>query len=94
MTELVNWTACTTVYHSICKLSEDQKEKTNVLNRPENLTPDFVEDDLSPMPPLEGDEKLKFKPEETIAERLKLNPRKRKKSRNRFNNLDFKQPIN
>ena len=30
------------------------------------------------MPPLEDDEELKLEPEETIAERIKLNPRKRK----------------
>ena len=31
------------------------------------------------MPALEGDEKVKLEPEETIAERLNLNPLKRKK---------------
>ena len=30
------------------------------------------------MPPLEDDEELKLEPEETIAERIRLNPRKRK----------------
>ena len=30
------------------------------------------------MPPLEDDEESKLEPEETIAERIKLNPRKRK----------------
>ena len=30
------------------------------------------------MPVLEGDEEAKLEPEETIAERVKLNPRKRK----------------
>ena len=39
-------------------LSKDQKEKVNVLSRPENLTLDFVEDDLPPMPPLEGDKEV------------------------------------
>ena len=29
------------------------------------------------MPPLEGDEKVRLEPKETIAERMKLNPRKR-----------------
>ena len=53
------------------KLSEDQKEKINVLNRPENLALDFFEDDLLPMPPL-GDEKVKLELEETIAKRVKL----------------------
>ena len=52
-------------------LSEDQK--MNVLNRPENLI--LV---LPPMPKLEGDEEVKFEPEETIAAKVKLNPRKKK----------------
>ena len=30
------------------------------------------------MPPLEGNEQVKLKPEETIAEIIKLNPRKRR----------------
>ena len=35
--------------------------------------------DLPPIPPLlEGDEEVKLELEETIAERIKLNPRKRK----------------
>ena len=42
-----------------------------VLNKPEMLSLDFIEDDL---PSLEGDNE----PEETIAERVKLNPRKKK----------------
>ena len=63
------------------KLSKDQKEKINVLNRPENLALDFFEDDLSPMPPLESDEKVKLELEETIAKRVQLNPRKRKKQK-------------
>ena len=62
------------------KLSEDQKEKINVLNRPENLALDFIEYDLSPMPPLEDDDKVQLEPEETIAKIVKLNPRKRKKT--------------
>ena len=42
---------------NICKtqydnLSEDQKKKISVLNRPKNLTLNFVEDDLPPMPAL------------------------------------------
>ena len=48
--------------------------------------------DLSDMTPLEGDE-VKSEQEETIAERVKLNPRKRKNS-NRIKNLDSKQIIN
>ena len=31
------------------------------------------------MPAVEGDEEVKLEPEETIAERVKLNPRKIKK---------------
>ena len=50
---------------------------------PENLPVDLYLDengnDLPPMLALEGDEKVKLKPEEIIAERVKLNPRKRKK---------------
>ena len=49
---------------------------------PENLPIDLYldenEDDLPPMPALEVDEEVKLEPEETIAERVKLNPRKRK----------------
>ena len=62
-------------------LSEDQKKRINVLNRPKNLTLDFDEDDIRPMPPVEGDEEVKLEPEETIAERVKLNPGKRKKQK-------------
>ena len=47
----------------------------SVLNKPEMLSLDFIEDDLPPIPPLEGDEE----PEETIAGRGKLNPRKKKR---------------
>ena len=46
------------------------------------------------MPALEGDEKVKLEPEETITERRKLNHRKKKKKRNRIMNLDSKQTIN
>ena len=54
------------------KLSEDSKERVNVLNRPEMLNLDLDEDDL----PQEGDEEVKLEPEETFAERIKLNSRK------------------
>ena len=57
------------------KLTEDQKKMTNVLNRPEELTLGFTEDDLAP---LEGDEEVKLQPEESIVERVKSNPPKRK----------------
>ena len=56
------------------KLSEDSKKRVDVLHKPEMLTLDFDEDDL----PLEGDEEVKLEPGETIAEKLKLNARKRK----------------
>ena len=59
------------------KLSEDQKKMINVVDKPGMLSLDFTEDDLVPMFSLEGDEE----PEETIAERLKLNPRERKNER-------------
>ena len=45
------------------------------------------------MPGLEGDEEVKLDPEETIAERIILHPRKRK-YRNRIENFDCKQTIN
>ena len=47
----------------------------NVLNRPEKLTLGFTEENL---PPLEGDEDVKLEPEETIVERVKSNPPRRK----------------
>ena len=56
------------------KLSQDQNKMINGLNRSENLPLNFIEDDLPSMPPLEGDEE----PEQTISERVKLNPRKEK----------------
>ena len=49
---------------------QDYKKTINDINKPENLPLGFTEDDL---PPIEGDEE----PEEAIAERVKLNPRKR-----------------
>ena len=43
------------------KLSEqDNKKKINVLNRPENVTLDFTDDDLPPILALEEDEELKW----------------------------------
>ena len=45
------------------------------------------------MPPLEGDKEVKLGPEETIAERVKFIPRKRK-NEEKIKNLAFKQTIN
>ena len=59
------------------KLPEDQKRMITVLHKLGMLSLDFLEDDLPSMAVLESYEK----PEETIAERVKLNPRKRKKER-------------
>ena len=55
------------------KLSKDLNNRINVLNKPEIL--DFDRDDLPPMLVLEGDEEVKSEPEDTIAERVELNPR-------------------
>ena len=58
------------------------KKKLKVQNTPEKLpidlylTEDEDEDDLPPMIALEGDEEVKLEPEETIAGRIGLNPRK------------------
>ena len=60
------------------KLSENLKKRINVLNKPEMLILDFVEDDSPPMSPLDDEEEVKVEPEESIAERVKLNPQKRK----------------
>ena len=46
----------TTQYNN---LSEDQQKKINVINRPENLTLGFVENDLPSMLSLEVDEEVK-----------------------------------
>ena len=43
-------------------LSEGQKKEINVINRPENLTLDFDENDLQPLPSLEGDEEVTWEP--------------------------------
>ena len=54
------------------------------------LTLDFDEDNL----PLEGDEEVKLEPEETIAETIKLNARKRKIPGTGLKFFDSKQSIN
>ena len=56
------------------KFSEDSKKRVYVLNKPEMLTLNIDDDDLSP---LEADEAVKSELEETIVERIKLNPQKR-----------------
>ena len=45
------------------------------------------------MLPLKEDEEVKWDPEETIAEKVKLNPPKRKECRKGIKYLDFKQII-
>ena len=59
------------------KLSEQSQKRVSVW-KPEMLILDFNEDELPPMPPLEGEEEVKLEPEDTIAERIMLNPRKKK----------------
>ena len=68
------------------KISKDQKKKIDIINRSENLTLDFDEDDLPPILPLEDDEEIKLEPEELFDERVKLNPLKWKKNRNSIKN--------
>ena len=57
------------------KISEDLKKRTSVLCKPEMLILDFDRDDLPQMPEIDGNEEVKLEPEETVAGRLKLNPR-------------------
>ena len=56
-----------------------QKKKINILNKPKNLNLELYsdEDELSPLE--NDDDEVKSEPEKTIAERVKLNPRKRGK---------------
>ena len=72
------------------KFSENLKKRINVLNKPEMLILDFDRGDLPPMLAVEGDEEVKVEPEETIAERKKKNPQKRKRNRDRIKNFDSK----
>ena len=46
------------------------------------------------MTPLEDNEEVKLEPEETIAERIKLNPWKRKKNKISIKNINSKQAVN
>ena len=64
--ELLN--ICKTKYK---KLYEDLKKRIYVLNKPEMLIIHIEEDDLPPMSPLEDDEEVKLKPEQTIAKEFK-----------------------
>ena len=59
------------------KLSEQSQKRVSVW-KPEMLILDFNEDELPPMPPLEGEEEVKLEQEDTIAEKIMLNPRKKK----------------
>ena len=61
------------------KKKKKKKKEIKVQNRPENSALDFYFNDLPSMLPLEDEKKVKLEPEETIAERAKLNPEKRKK---------------
>ena len=70
------------------QLTKAQKKRIKVQNVPiglylENLSTDLYldEDDLPPMPALKGDENVELEPEETTAQRIKLNSRKRKATR-------------
>ena len=66
------------------KLSEDSGKRVSVLNQPEMSELDFDKCDLLP---LEGDEGVKLESEQTIAERVKLDLRKRKNERTGLNIL-------
>ena len=66
------------------KLSEDSEKRVSVLNQPEMSELDFDKYDLLP---LEGDEGVKLESEQTIAERVKLDLRKRKNERTGLNIL-------
>ena len=77
------------------KFSEDLKKRVNDLNKTKILILDFNfdegEDVLPPMPPLDEYEEVKLEPEETTAERIKLNPRKRKNTGTRLKILSPNQ---
>ena len=58
---------------------ETHKKKINVVNKSKNFTLElYLDEDENEMPPLEDDEEVKSEPEETIAEKVKLDPRKKK----------------
>ena len=64
------------------KLTKAQRERIKVQNMPEDWSIDlYLDKDEGEIPPaleLEGTKEITFEPEETIAERVKLIPRKRK----------------
>ena len=74
------------------KFSIAQKKRVIVLTKHENLTLDLYSDEHDLR--LKDDEKVKSKSEETIAERVKLNPGKRKKNRNKIRIFNSKQTFN
>ena len=63
------------------KLTKAQRKRIKVQNVPENLPIDLYidEDDLPAMPALEGNDEVKLEQQKTIAVRVKLNSRKKKK---------------
>ena len=67
------------------KLTKAQRKRIKAQNVPENLPIDLYidEDDLPAMPALEGNDEVKLEQQKTIAVRVKLNSRK-KKRRNRI----------
>ena len=73
------------------KHSKNSKKRVNVPNKPKMLVLNFDRDDLSPMTALEDEEEVELEPEETIAQRVQLNPRKKKSNRTRIKNLDSRQ---
>ena len=63
------------------KLKRAHKKRIKVQSMPENLPIGLClgqdVNDLPPMLALEGEEEVKLEPEETVAVRIKLNPRKK-----------------
>ena len=70
---------CGHMHHACTILDSFKFKRLERIKTEEPLEGDEIEiEDLSDMSPLEGDE-VKSEPEELIPERVKLNPRKRKK---------------
>ena len=63
------------------KLTKAQRKRIKAQNVPENLPIDLYidEDDLPAMPALEGNDEVKLEQQKTIAVRVKLNSRRKKK---------------